>query len=1144
MRNWTAVSLRSLFVGLAAMLLMLAATGRPATAQSAAALNGVVKDATDAVVPDARVTLTNTRTGTSQARNTNSAGQYVFVDIQPGSYMLEVGKEGFATQKRAEFTLEVNQTARIDLALQVGTATSAVDVSAMATRIETSTAELGNVVGTQQVNNLPLNGRNFTQLLLLSPGMSPANPSGNASGFPSKPIGDFVFPAVNGQTNRSNMFLLDGVNNYGSIRDTYAVQPTIDDVLEFKVQSHNDEAQFGQVLGGIVNLATKSGTNAFHGSAWEFLRNDALDARNYFNPDKTPLKQHEFGVAIGGPVIVPHYNGRNKTFFYASYEGFRNHTSNPQLYLTPTPEQLNGDFSAVGAQIYNPYSTHPDSDPNNVGGFIRDPFMCDGGGNALPTNPDGTQGAGAPCNMLPTGLFNSTMLKYAQEILPAPINTGVEGTNGRDSTSTVIRQDQMSLRFDHQLRERDRVFVRYTAAWQPDSVSGGYQGLVENTQSNSYNLAVNYTHTFGNSAVMQLTFGRVSARFNITPSLTAPADFLQTAGFSPNLSDHQLGSTSAPLIPSVNIDGYLGGANYVGKLHYSDIWEYKGDISKVSGRHTFRTGASYATDGWEQPFLGSEVDFGSFQTSSLGAAVDGGDALAAMLLGVPTYSEVDNVYSLLRGGKIIGTYFQDQWRVNDRLTLNLGLRYDLTINPREGKSSNGSDITGNMDLNNGTYALQNPAPGCSATQGAPCLPGGVLPDHVVIAKNGKLVRDNYDNIQPRVGVAYRLTDKMAFRAGYGRFYDNWAAVTQNQSNYTQSWPNVAFLAGDDLNDPFPEAFANDPLHLGGGPISPADSPFEQSFGFLDPKMKNARSDQWNAGIQRQLTTNSVITVNYVGSRNAREMLSLTGNAATTFGTGDPQLRAPYSYIPPQSYVRGWGKSNYNALQVSSEMKSPGGLSYLLSYTYSKAINFGCDGYSGGCDVQDPNQFENDKGVAGYDLTHIFSGSWVYPIPLGRGKKWSTGSRIGDYIVGNWQLNGILSLSSGLPFDVQGPQQISNLNNINGVVRANVVGDPHAGTTKLRPINPAAFELPGFATIGDMGRNSLRSDWHRNLDLSLFRSFPITETKRLEFRFEAFNATNTPVFGVPVNDLTDPNFGSVLSTANTERQLQFALKFYF
>ncbi|HSS97895.1 MAG TPA: TonB-dependent receptor [Terriglobales bacterium] len=1143
MGNWMTGVRRSLFaMSLLAGIILIMHVNQ-ASAQSAAALNGSVKDSTDAVVVDANVKLTNVKTGTEQTRKTNSTGQYVFVDVQPGSYTLEVSKEGFATVKQTEFTLEVNQTARIDLTLQVGAAASEVNVTAEATEVETSTAELGSVVGTRQVNNLPLNGRNFTQLMLLAPGMSPANPSGNSSGFPSKPIGAFVFPSVNGQTNRSNMYLLDGVNNYGSIRDTYAVQPTIDDVLEFKVQSHNDEAQFGQVLGGIVNLATKSGTNSFHGTAWEFIRNDALDAQNYFNPG-TPLKQNEFGFAIGGPVLLPRYNGRNKTFFYGSYEGFRNHTSAPSPYTTPTPEQLNGDFSAVDSQIYNPYSTHPDSDPENVGGFVRDPFMCSGAGTALPTNPDGTQAAGTPCNILPTNLFNPTMLKYAQEIFPKPIDTGIEGTNGRDISPAIIRQDQISLRLDHQLSDRDRIFVRYTEAWQPDSVSGGYTGLVENTKTTSYNLAVNYTHNFGNSAVMQLTMGRVSAEFDTNPTLKAPSDFLTTTGFSPNLYNHQLNGKDVPLIPSVSVDGYLGGANYVGLLHYSNIWEYKGDLSKVSGHHSFRMGASLATDGWEQPFLGSEVDFEGIQTSSLGANVDGGDGMASMLLGVPTYSEVDNVYSLLHGGKIIGTYFQDQWRVSDRLTVNLGLRYDLTVNPREGKSSNGSDITGNMDLNNGTYVLQKPAPACSASQPAPCLPNGTLPDHVVIAKNGKLIKDNYDNIQPRIGVAYRLTDKMALRAAYGRFYDNWAAVTQNQSNYTQSWPNVAFLSGEDLNDPFPNAFAEDPLHLSGSTIVPADNPFDQSAGFLDPRMKNPRSDQWNVGIQRQLTANSVVTVNYVGSNNSRESITLTGNAATTFGTGDPQLRAPYQYIQPQAYVRGVGKSHYNALQVSSEMKTTKGLSYSLSYTYSKAINYGCNGYAGGCDVQDPNHFENDKGPAGYDLPNIFSGSWVYDLPFGKGKKWSTGNRAADYIFGNWQLNGILSLASGTPYDVQLSQVISNLNNVNGVVRPNVVGDPYAGATKLHPITAAAFETPATGTIGDMKRNSLRTDWRRNLDLSVFRSFPISETKRIEFRFEAFNATNTPVFGTPRTNLANSNFGQVRSTANTERQLQGALKFYF
>jgi hypothetical protein len=450
-----------------------------------------------------------------------------------------------------------------------------------------------------------------------------------------------------------------------------------------------------------------------------------------------------------------------------------------------------------------------------------------------------------------------------------------------------------------------------------------------------------------------------------------------------------------------------------------------------------------------------------------------------------------------------------------------------------------------MDLNNGTYVLQKPAPACSATQGAPCIPGGTLPAHVTVSRNGRIIQNTYDNVQPRLGVAYRINDKTVFRAGYGRFYDNWAAVVGFAANFTQSWPNVAFLAGEGLNNPTPNAPATDPLNLGNGPISPAPDPFGQGNGFLDPNLKNAYSDQYNAGFQRSFGNNSVVTINYVGSRNHREQLQMTGNTALTPGPGDPQLRAPFPYIQPQNgYVRSLGRSNYNALQVSSEGRSVNGLSYKLAYTYSKVINFGCDMYGSFCDVQDPYHFERDKGVAGFDLTHIFSGGVVYELPFGKGRRWSSGNRPFNVLVGGWQLNGILSLSSGQPYDVQAPIEIANTNNISGALRPNIIGDPHAGTTKLNPINISAFALPAAFTFGDMGRNSLRSDWNRNLDISLFRSFLITESKKLEFRFEAFNVTNTPVFAIPDNNITDGNFGQVSSTANRERQLQLALKFYF
>jgi hypothetical protein len=1119
----------------------------PAVAQSgiaAAALNGTVRDPSGAVVPDATISLINSKNGLKQTTQSNSTGNYSLVHITPGEYSVSVKKSGFETATSPSFTLEVNQTATINFDLKIGTTESQVQVSAGGVEIETSTAELGTVVGENAVNSLPLNGRNFTELLLLGPGVSPSNASGNAGGGGiGNYLGTVVFPAVNGQNNRSNMFLLDGINNYGSIRDTYAVQPTLDDIQEFKLQSHNDEAQFGQVLGGIVNVVTKSGTNAFHGDVWEFLRNDVFDAANYFNPVKTPLKQNQFGGAVGGPVLLPHYNGRNKTFFYFSYEGFRNHTSSNNLFLTPTPAQLGGDFSNLDGsiQLFNPYSSVPDQ--TQATGFNRQPFMCDGTGAPLPANAQGFQAAGTPCNKIPSSLLNSTMVYYAKTLFPAPINTGNPNFNGRDTTPQIIRQDQISIRGDQQIGEKDRIFARYTAAWQPDSVSGGYPGLVADTQTNTYNIAVNWTHTFGLS-VLELTFGRVSAQYNVVPHFTnAPADFLQKSGFAPAFYNHlSFGS----LIPSVfNSGGYVGGANYVGKLHYSNIWEYRGDFSKTVGRHNLRTGASLATDGWEQPFYGSEDDFDAPQTADGNG--NGGDSMASMMLGVPIYAEVDNVYSLLHGGKIIGAYFQDQWRVTDKLTINWGLRYDLTINPRQGKASNGSNITGNFNFSNGTYILQNPAPACTPSQGAPCIPGGTLPPHTLIAKNGKINNDNYDNFAPRIGFAYRLTPETVMRGGFGRFYDNWAGLTENQSNYTQAWPNVAFVAApDNLNLGRPTGLANDPLNLGAGPIEPAPTPFSplNVNSYTDPNLKTGYSDQWNFGFQREFRTSVVATINYVGSHNGRIASNITANAAPTPGPGDPQQRAPYPYILPMQYTKSIGTGDYNALQISSQFRTHSGITSTLAYTWSKTMVTGCDGLFSGCDIQDPYNLDLDRGPAAHDLTNIFSGSFAIPLPFGRGKRFESSSSFVNHIIGNWQLNGIVFLASGPRYDVQTDVSIPNTNNFYGVERANLVGNPYAGGTKTAPLNIAAFVNPAPFTFGNMGRNSLRADWNKGLDLSFFRSFSVTESMRFEFRAEAFNVTNTPVFAIPDATVGDPNLGIVSSTANTERQLQLGLKFYF
>jgi outer membrane receptor protein involved in Fe transport len=1106
-----------------ALILLACVVPLPGLAQQAtASLNGTVRDSSGAVVPDAHIVLTNLETNILQTAVTSSAGSYSVVNIAPGEYQIEVTKTGFASAKESHIALGVNQTATLDFTLTVGKTTQTVEVSGLATNIEASTAELGTVISTKQVNDLPLNGRNFTELLTLTPGVIPISTDQNGGGWPAQPTGAFTFPSVNGQPNRSNSFRLDGVINDASFTSTYAVQPDVDDIQEFKVQAHNDEAQFGQVLGGIINVVTKSGTNTFHGDAWEFFRNDALDARNFFVQSKTPLRQNQFGGAVGGPVLLPGYNGRNKTFFYVSDEAFINHTASQHLYIVPTPAELSGNLSDLGVPIYNPYSTRPD--PNNSGQFIRDAF---------------------PNAQIPAQYLNPGMVLFAKTLFPAPIDTGISGYNGRDTTAIVTDQNEPNVRIDQQFGEKDRLFFRYTRVGQTVNGSGGFQGLANTINFLSYNYAASWTHTFGPTAVSELTFGRTSMEFDTENKFrnVNSAAFDAQAGFASNFVTN-FAQPGLTLVPNMSINGFIAGGENVNHAHAADIYQVREDFSKVSGKHTMRMGADVATNSMQDPvFCLCSTAFCSFQTSNLETG-NGGSALASFLLGLPSSSFRGNENIVTNGGWVDGFYFQDQWKVSDRLTLNLGLRYDITLIPSSGTSKNGSDEVGDFDLNNGTYILQKTAPACSATQGEPCIPGGALPPHVVVSPNGHIIQNTKDNFQPRFGFAYRLTNTTALRGAYGRFFDNWAGITQTVNNYAYTWPNQGALGNANLNATLPNATAQDPLGLGSGPIIPPPDPFSQVTAFMDPNLRNALSDQWNLGIQQQFGMHQVLTVNYVGSHSSRIPIFLSQNVALTPGPGDPSLRAPFPYIPAEPYTRSWGRSHYHALQASLDRKA-GDLTYLLAYTWSKTMDIGCDGYFSGCNIQNPNQWQDNKSVAGFDLTHVFSGSWVYELPFGPGKKWAARNRILNEVIGNWELNGIATLSSGQPYSVTAPVQISNINNgVAGTERADLIGNPYVDTTSLQPLNPLAFAAPAPYTFGNLGRNPFRSDWRRNLDLSLFRQIPFSETKKLEFRCEAFNVTNTPVFAVPDSFVSDPNFGQVSSTANTERQIQLALKFYF
>jgi Carboxypeptidase regulatory-like domain/TonB-dependent Receptor Plug Domain/TonB dependent receptor len=1142
----------------------------PAWAQAtAAAVNGTVRDPGGAVITEATVVLHNRDTNLDRVALTNSVGAYVMPNVQPGNYDLKVSKTGFGSAVNSGIGLVVNQTATYDFTLKAGGVTEVVNVQANPIALETSTSELGVAVVKEQVNDLPLNGRNFTQLLNLTPGVSTVNVSQNSAtsgGIWSNPVGTFSYPSVNGQSNRSNLFLLDGVNNEGSFGSTYAVPPIVDDIQEFKVQSHNDDASFGGVLGGVINVVTKSGTSQFHGSGWEFIRNKALDANIVYPllpasqqslPSNQPqFQQNQFGATFGGPLPIPGEH-QKKTFFFLSYEGFRNHTAASNQYITPTAAQLAGDLSGISSQIYNPYSGKA--------------FMCDGAGNPLPA-PNKIQGAGTPCNKIPSSMIDPDMVKYAQTLFPAP-NVAGSAFNGLDTTKSITRQDEGSGRLDHQFTEHDNVWARYTSYRQPVTGSGGFAGLLHEQVTDGYNLAVDYTHLFSGSMLAEFHFGRTSVNIDQgSQFVNAPPSFGTQVGFSPNFASGFRNGIS--MIPQVVIQGYIGnpnpsahGAAQVDNTHVSDIWEYGGDFTKTFGRHTFKAGANFASNNSNALYLNSNVQFTAANTANPNPPAGtspGGDALASFLLGDPNNAGRRNVIETEHGGWIDGFYAMDQWKVTSRLNVNFGLRYDITLLPIYGDNQNANNFVGDMNFRDGTYILSRNAPSCLQTNAAPCIPGGVLPAHVLVTPLGgtAIYHTDYNDIQPRIGVAYQLFPNTVLRAGYGRFFDNWAAITQTAQNYEGTWPSLDQLGASNLNAisaGAPTRTAEDPLNQGAGSPVTTGTPFTQSTWFADPYLKRPYADQWNIGVQQQVTSNAVLTANYVGSVGRRLDIGGAYNVAMVAGgnancpVATPNCGAPFPYIGATAYDRSQGKSSYNALQVSLNGKQQHGLTYLVSYTWSKSLDLGCTGWYGveGCSIQNPYNLQADKGPSATDLPQIFSAAWVYTLPFGKGSKMSSSNPIVNALIGGWNLNGVLSFSSGTPFDVGTSQDIAHTGNYNygngyGYERANLVGSRYPSNKNPNEwINVASFAYPAPNTFGNLGRDSLRSDWNKNLDLSVFRQFPITERFRMEFRFEMFNATNTPVWAVPVSNLdTTSLFGKVTHTANIPRQLQFGLKLYF
>jgi hypothetical protein len=676
---------------------------------------------------------------------------------------------------------------------------------------------------------------------------------------------------------------------------------------------------------------------------------------------------------------------------------------------------------------------------------------------------------------------------------------------------------------------------------------------------------------FSPSTVVQVQFARTAGTEDVS-SHSSPSQEAANSkvGFAPTFGGTFLVVNGGTLLPQLGIADYSGtGDDITNFPELTSTYQYYGSVSKLIGNHSLQVGGGFTTMGQTLVTGYAALGFTGAQTADTNPldTQASGDALASFVLGVPgnaTRVNREEAEGGFRG--VLSAFAQDSWRANTNLTLNYGLRYDVTYRPVNGTDAtigiNGGIETGDVDFNNGTYILQKEPPPCSVRGYAPCIPGdGTLPDHVVVSPNGKIAHNTYTNFGPRVGFAYQWGGRTVVRGGFGIVYENWGGIAQMTQNLAGAWPSIGDQQDNNLNLPSttsatPTATIQDPLAGSGSSLFPAPTPFNQVAYFFDPKIKNAYSDQWNLGVQRVLNSSTTVTADYVGSVSRRLDLGGFYNTAITPGPGNPESRALYTYIKATNYDRSVGSGTYNALQVSLDKRFVNGFSYQVAYTWSKAIDVGGDGWfgveggTGGEVAQDPYHISanGDRSVTSFDVPQILDVNLLYQVPVGKGRSFSTGNGVADYILGNWQVNGIFSAHSGQPFTPCISSDIANTGNnpARCYEHANLVGNPHLGKrTANEWFNTAAYDTPPGYTFGTAPRNSLRTAPYWNLDASVFRQFPIRGDRRFEFRAEAFNLFNNVVLGIPAHDLNQgTRFGIVTSTANSARQLQLAAKFIF
>lgn len=1058
-------------------------------AQTGGTISGRVQDASGALAPEVVVTATQQNTGLTRSVKSDSGGLYVIPELPVGTWEVKFNKEGFASFVQRNVLLQVNMSVEVNAVLEVAGAAAKVNVSAEAAMVQAASTALVQVIDTQRVEDLPLNGRNVLQLLALTAGAEDTNvpvtyQGTNLGGISSANLYLHTV-ALNGSRGDATNYLLDNADNNEGLTSLGRPFPNVDAVQEFSVQTSSFDAQYGRGVGGIVNVVTRSGTNGYHGTAFEFLRNYELNAANFFS-GRDALKRNQFGGSFGGPIR------KDRTFFFLSYQGTTIRSATPGAVVTaPDAAMKAGNFSewlkAGGV------------------GAIHDP--------AAP-------GTYFPNNVIPASRFDPVAVKLLG-LMPTSTTANNQVRFGTPESTT--NDDQVVGRVDHSFNERHRISGRYFMLYYdnpPVMLPTNLLYAVDGQVGYSHSLSFNDSYTFSPKWLNNFTFGFVTANPARITASTANVTLQNLGGASMNPPGINM--------LDLSISGWTGLTLGNSSKTYSRSYELADGVSYATGKHNLRFGGDLRM---------YRAGFNSyFQSDGQGAFTgvlfsdpgkqNAGNAYAEFLLGQMATWTQTSISILHSVNNVFSLYAQDDFRVTSRLTLNLGLRYD----PKLGLGEENHHET--------TFV-----PGQQSTV-FPNAPLGLVFWGDKGFENG-VVKPYWKSLAPRFGLAYQLTPKTVVRSAYGIFYDEYFGLMLNHTAQAQPFEAQAVLNGPlQLSNPYAGTAPLDPVNY--TPSSNLVFRNNGTYAILSPNLRPGYVQNWNFVLEREVLTDLLARAAYVGAKGT-DLLNTTETNPGIYGPGAtsanlPQRR-PYANIGSMPLGYADGNSSYNALQLTLQKRYAHGLSILANYTFSKSIDYSSFGSNEGNQTgPDPFNTRNNRGPSDFDVTHRFVASGIWEMP-----KLTKRNALLRNILGGWQSNGIFTVQSGTPLTILSGAN-NSLNGVGGDFANYLGGSWHLGSrSKQQEIaqwfNTSVFTVDQPGTVGTARRGQLRAPGIWNLDYSLFKSFDVVERLRLQLRGEFFNVLNHANLNSPGVTANSPSFG-IITGASSPRIVQVAVKLIF